>query len=147
MNYENYQITFNEVPNEISLTFLINGCSLKCDGCHSSSAWKSKGTKLSEKHFLELIEKYKYMITTVCFLGGEWEKENLISFLKTSKINNLKTCLYTGLNKVHPNIEKELDFIKTGRWVSSLGGLSSKTTNQKFIDLKNNKDLTILFIK
>lgn len=147
MKYETYKITFNEVPNEVSLTFLITGCPLGCKGCHSQESWENKGVELTESHLLKLINKYEFMISTVCFLGGEWEKENLIKLLKVAKNKHLKTCLYTGLNKVHKDIESELDFIKTGRWIEELGGLSSQKTNQRFVDLKNNKDLTILFLK
>jgi anaerobic ribonucleoside-triphosphate reductase activating protein len=147
MKYEIVKTTFNEVPNEVSLTFLITGCPLACEGCHSSQSWENNGTELTEEHLLELILKYEFIISTVCFLGGEWERENMVSLLKIVKSSNLKTCLYTGLNKVHPDIENELDFIKTGRWISTLGGLTSKTTNQKFIDLNNKKDLSILFLK
>ena len=147
MKYEIVKTTFSEVPNEISLTFLITGCPLACEGCHSSQSWDSHGTELTNELLLSLINKYEFIITTVCFLGGEWEKENLISLLNTVKSQNLKTCLYTGLNKVHPDIENKLDYIKTGRWISKLGGLSSKNTNQRFLDLHNNKDLTILFTK
>lgn len=37
--YTTEQITFQEVPNEISLSFLIAGCPLKCKGCHSADSW------------------------------------------------------------------------------------------------------------
>jgi len=147
MKYETVRVTFSEVPNEISLTILITGCSLACEGCHSSHTWTDKGTELTNNHLVELILKYQSIISTVCFLGGEWEKERLVKLLKIVKSFNLKTCLYTGLNRVHPSILQQLDFIKTGRWITDLGGLNSKTTNQKFIDLKNKKDITFLFIK
>lgn len=29
-------LTFQDVPNEISLALSISGCQLKCKGCHSS---------------------------------------------------------------------------------------------------------------
>ena len=40
LNYTTEQITFQEVPNEISLSFLIAGCPLKCKGCHSADSWR-----------------------------------------------------------------------------------------------------------
>ena len=40
LNYTTEQITFQEVPNEISLSFLITGCPLKCKGCHSADSWR-----------------------------------------------------------------------------------------------------------
>jgi anaerobic ribonucleoside-triphosphate reductase activating protein len=44
-------------------------------------------------------------------------------------------------------IIKELNWIKTGKWESSLGGLKSSKTNQKFIDIKTNTILNNLFTK
>ncbi len=35
MNYLTRQIVFREIPDEISLSYLITGCSLHCEGCHS----------------------------------------------------------------------------------------------------------------
>ena len=50
LNYTTEQITFQEVPNEISLSFLIAGCPLKCKGCHSADSWRvtSEAHKASE---------------------------------------------------------------------------------------------------
>jgi anaerobic ribonucleoside-triphosphate reductase activating protein len=147
MKYKAVQTTFSEVPNEVSLTFLISGCPIGCDGCHSDDAWDGKGIELNIKVLSEFINKYEFLITTVCFLGGEWEKENLIKLLDLVKSRGLKTCLYTGLDKVHPRIEERLDFIKTGKWIEELGGLDSKRTNQKFIELATKRDLTSSFLK
>ena len=40
LHYTTEQITFQEVPNEISLSFLIAGCPLRCKGCHSAYSWR-----------------------------------------------------------------------------------------------------------
>lgn len=40
LHYTTEQITFQEVPNEISLSFLIAGCPLRCKGCHSADSWQ-----------------------------------------------------------------------------------------------------------
>ena len=40
LHYTTEQITFQEVPNEISLSFLIAGCPLRCKGCHSADSWR-----------------------------------------------------------------------------------------------------------
>ena len=130
LNYTTEQITFQEVPNEISLSFLIAGCPLKCKGCHSADSWrvtseanevnkaiKSKihpinsNTKnyLTKGYLENRIKKYQDMISCVLFLGGEWEIEQLIELLQTVKNTNpsLKTCLYTGLE-----LEEIVEFIE-----------------------------------
>lgn len=133
LNYTTEQITFQEVPNEISLSFLIAGCPLKCKGCHSADSWrvtseanevnkanetvKSKihpinsnaKNQLTKEYLENRIKQYQDMISCVLFLGGEWEIEKLIELLQTVKNTNpsLKTCLYTGLE-----LDEIIEFIK-----------------------------------
>ena len=137
LNYTTEQITFQEVPNEISLSFLIAGCPLKCKGCHSADSWRvtseaNEVNKASEtikskihpitsnaknqltKEYLEnRIKQYQDMISCVLFLGGEWEIKKLIELLQTVKNTNpsLKTCLYTGLelDEIVELIEQEIN--------------------------------------
>lgn len=117
LNYTTEQITFQEVPNEISLSFLIAGCPLKCKGCHSADSWrvtseaeaktvvikedfittnKSKThpinsnarIKLTKEYLETRIKQYQDMISCVLFLGGEWQIEQLIELLQTVKNTN-----------------------------------------------------------
>jgi anaerobic ribonucleoside-triphosphate reductase activating protein len=146
MKYSSVQLTFQEVPEEISLCFLITGCQLKCPGCHSADAWDARqGVELSASHFLELLDKYQSAITCVCFLGGEWQEEELKILCRTAQERGLLTCLYTGLDDVSESLKSVLDFLKTGRFIMEKGGLSSSTTNQKFIDLRTNQCLNHYF--
>lgn len=147
MKYITHKITFSEVPNEISLTLLISGCPLRCKGCHSDAAWQVQGIELTNENFIKLLHKNEFMITTVCFLGGEWEPETLINLLITSREMGFKTCLYTGLTKVDNSIKNHLDYLKVGRWIAELGGLTSPRTNQRFYDLNADQDLTHVFFK
>ena len=64
----------------------------------------------------------------------------LWSYIKMSK-NNLKTAMYVGTDII--NIIKDygyflnfLDYLKVGSYISNLGGLDSKTTNQRLYSLK-----------
>lgn len=137
MNYTTEQITFQEVPNEISLSFLIAGCPLKCKGCHSADSWrvtseanevnkaseaiKSKihpinnnvQNQLTTEYLENRIKQYQDMISCVLFLGGEWKIKQLIELLQTVKNTNpsLKTCLYTGLelDEIVELIEQEVN--------------------------------------
>jgi anaerobic ribonucleoside-triphosphate reductase activating protein len=148
MRYKSFQLTFQEVPTEISLCFLISGCPLRCKGCHSVDAWKQdQGHELTPDHYESLIQKYLGVASCVCFLGGEWHESQLIEFFKIAKNYGFKTCLYTGLEDVSSNIKTYLDYIKTGNFISELGGLNSPKTNQKFIHIETGKLLNSLFIK
>ena len=59
----------------------------------------------------------------------------------TKKDSNLKTALYIGrdLNmtiKLYGDSFSCLDYLKVGSYISNLGGLDSKTTNQRLYSLK-----------
>lgn len=148
MRYKSFQLTFQEVPTEISLCFLISGCPLRCKGCHSVDAWKrDQGQELTLQYYESLLQNFIGVATCVCFLGGEWHENRLIEFLQMAKKYQFKTCLYTGLEDVSAEIKIHLDFIKTGHFITELGGLNSPKTNQKFIHLASGKLLNNLFIK
>jgi len=138
MLYYSYpQVVLQEVPDEISLALSISGCKLNCKGCHSKETRESTfGTPLSLSELQRLIDKNKH-ISCVLFYGGEWEVEELVSLITMVKDNRLKVCLYTGLDfeEVDNRIVVLLDYIKVGRYIEELGGLSSPTTNQKFVKL------------
>lgn len=148
MYFYDFQVTLQEVPGEISLCFSICGCKLQCKGCHSPHLWKeNNGELLVVNNFLETLNKYKNYASCVLFMGGEWHQQELISYLKIARHKNYKTCLYTGEDSVPTQVSDELTFLKTGKWVQELGGLDSKTTNQKFIEIKTKKNLNYLFSK
>lgn len=131
MNYTTEQITFQEVPNEISLSFLIAGCPLKCKGCHSADSWRATSeaseaikskihpinnnvqNQLTTEYLENRIKQYQDMISCVLFLSGEWKIKQLIELLQTVKNTNpsLKTCLYTGLelDEIVELIEQEIN--------------------------------------
>lgn len=148
MFFNDFQIVFQEVPGEVSLCFSISGCSLKCKGCHSPYLWKEGyGELLTETIYRTLLEKYKNMASCILFMGGEWHEKVLVNYLKIAIKEEYNTCLYTGENNVSDTIRTQLTWLKTGKWMQELGGLNSYKTNQKFIEVKTNKNLNHLFLK
>lgn len=148
MRYSGLQIVFQEIPNEISLAIHFTGCPLRCKGCHSNDLWNSKqGVDLDASKFEQLITNYSKYISCVVFMGGEWQLSLLLDFIFISKNNMKKTALYTGLeiNDVPSALIKNLDYLKYGPYVPELGGLNSKITNQRLIDLTNNIVLNSFF--
>ena len=90
------------------------------------------------------------MLTCVLFMGGEWQPETLLDLLRLVRNEfGLKTCLYTGYERdeLLPTLLPELTFLKTGRWMAELGGLDSRATNQRFVDLRTGEVLNRLFWK
>ena len=153
LRFDNYSIVLQEIPNEISLCFTITGCKLACEGCHSQHLWDSNhGQHLTIEIYEELLKKYRYTITCILYMGGEWHEQQLLNLIKIAHQNSLKVGLYTGLNekqinKYHPVIVQNLDYIKTGKWISKLGGLNKKTTNQKLVDLNTGEVMNKYFIQ
>lgn len=148
MFLNNFQVVLQEVPGEVSLCFSISGCQLRCQGCHSPYLWKEgNGVLLSKDWFVSTLKAYKNLATCILFMGGEWHENKLISYLKIANSENYKTCLYTGETDVSNCIKEQLTWLKTGKWDQDRGGLNSKYTNQKFIEIESNTNLNHLFIK
>lgn len=143
----NHFTSLQEVPNNLSLCFSVAGCPLHCDECSWKSVKDFNTLSINLIDFETILQKYEGLISCICFLGGEWDKD-FPKFLKVCKAHNYKTCLYTGLEKIEDEeILANLDYLKTGPYKKELGGLQSKNTNQIFMDLKNNKILNHLFQK
>lgn len=140
------QIVWQEVPGETSLAYMMSGCPLRCASCHSPDAWNGNvGEVLSEDYFKSKLLQYRGYITCVLFLGGEWNEEALYNLLQIANLQQLQTCLYSGYENVSAELRSQLTYLKTGPWIPTLGGLSSPTTNQKMIDLRNQQLLNEQF--
>ena len=90
------------------------------------------------------------MISCVLFLGGEWNEKALLELLILCKKKGLKTALYTGKDNygfTQTEILNQLDFLKFGPYIEEFGPLTSSTTNQRFLEKRNNLwvDKTYLF--
>ena len=145
------EVVWQEVPDEVSLAFLVSGCPLRCKGCHSADSWKSGlGPALSADYLRNRLRRYAGMLTCVLFMGGEWQPETLLDLLRLVRNEfGLKTCLYTGYERdeLPPALLPELTFLKTGRWMAERGGLDSRAPNQRFVDLRTGEVLNRLFWK
>ncbi|PIW60540.1 anaerobic ribonucleoside-triphosphate reductase activating protein [Shewanella sp. CG12_big_fil_rev_8_21_14_0_65_47_15] len=140
------QICFQEVPDEVSLAFTITGCPLRCQGCHSQDSWDPRiGIALNKLMFEGYLDRYQGLVSCILFFGGEWNPEALIEKLLIAKTMGLKTCLYTGKEKVPQKIVRQLDYLKTGAWQPTRGGLEKSTTNQRFTELKTGNLLNFKF--
>lgn len=147
MNYFDVNIWMQEVPNEISLVFSIVGCDVGCEGCSWDPIKGDQGQELTLEIYENYIKEDGRFITCVLFMGGEWEPKTLIKYLKIAKKCGLKTCLYSGRCGTIETITQHLDYLKEGPWISSLGGLDSSKTNQRFYKMPSRENLTHLFQK
>ena len=140
LKYLNYAVTFQEVPDEVSLVINITNCPYHCKGCHSPELWEDVGSDLYSD-LADLIDSHEE-ITCVCFMGeGNNDSEDLKRCINECKIRGLKTCLYTGrANAWDTFINLGLDYCKMGPYIEELGGLDSPTTNQRFYKRTNFAD-------
>lgn len=147
MKYVDKMVCFQEVPDEITLSFSISNCPYHCEGCHSSYLAEDIGTPL-----LPVIEKeiqQEPFITCVLFMGGDdaSQKCDLIECAKICKAHNLKTALYSGAKFIDESLLEHFDYIKIGPYIKELGGLKNFKTNQRFYENQSGKliDKTYLF--
>lgn len=130
-----HYVTFQEVPNEVSLVFSITNCQHRCPGCYSPWLQEDVGDELTEHDIAYLLMKYSGAVTCVCFMGEGGDPAKLGELIRYVNECGLKTCLYSGRDidvdlspyAVYPL----LDYIKTGSYKKEFGGLDRPTTNQK----------------
>ena len=132
MKYTGAEITFAEVPDEITLCINISNCPCHCTGCHSPYLAEDIGEELTEDSLHKLISSNEG-ITCVAFMGGDSspkEVNHLASIVRAC--HNLKTAWYSGVQTLSMYIYIwNFSYIKLGPYIEELGPLNSKTTNQR----------------
>lgn len=134
MKYVDTQVTFSEVPNEISLCINISNCPCHCKNCHSSYLAEDIGNLLDAKELSKHININRG-ITCVCLMGGDATPNEVNKLAKTVKLDhpNLKVAWYSGKQELSKGISLSwFDYIKLGPYKEELGGLTSRKTNQRF---------------
>lgn len=144
LKYLNTQVTFSEVPDEISLCINITGCKVGCKNCHSSYLAQDIGTELTFSELRRLI-KHNSGISCIAFMGGDSEPKR-IDALASFVTNHyqLKVAWYSGRQELSKEIDlKNFDAIKLGPYKEEFGPLNSRTTNQRFYKVSNGELINI----
>ncbi len=149
LKYYNYDIVFQEIPDEVTLAVNLTNCPHRCVGCHSPHLREDIGDVLNEKALDSLLKKYGRQITCVCFMGGDGQAtdvEHLAQHLH--KCTKLKVAWYSG-NPTLPRNAQLFDYVKVGGYKPELGGLRARTTNQRLYHNVNGNpvDITARFWK
>lgn len=129
--YQGYTVSFQEVPDEISLVIEIADCPYKCPGCHSPELQKSAGRDL-KIDIVSIIREYSDVITCVCLMGTGRDQKSVIDIANLVHDLGFKAAVYTGSNR-WGKLAKHFDYVKYGPYVEKLGGLDSPNTNQHMI--------------
>ena len=136
LKYANFDIVFQEIPDEVTLAINISNCPNRCPDCHSKYLWGDVGEVLDRTSLDALVARYEKDITCVCFMGGDadpYAVANLAIYLK-SQHPQLKTGWYSGKNELPVAFHAEVfDYIKLGRYDAQYGPLDSPSTNQRMM--------------
>ena len=168
LRYADYDIVFQEIPDEVTLAINLSNCPNHCKGCHSAYLMEDVGEPLTEESLSTLLGKYGKAITCVCFMGGDLsaiqitvnlhfqyiaaspaEVEQLAAFLHKQTITPVKVGWYSGKSKLPEHFDvSHFQYIKLGPYIESLGGLKSETTNQRLYHIENGiiEDITYRFL-
>ena len=134
LKYLNTQVTFSEVPDEISLCINITGCKIGCKGCHSAYLAEDIGEELTHK-VIDTLIRSNNGITCICFMGGDSNPlyiDFLAEYIK-EHYPNIKVAWYSGKDALHDKLDLwDFDYIKLGPYKEECGPLNKKTTNQRF---------------
>ena len=152
LKFVDYDIVFQEVPNEVSLAINLSLCPNNCEGCHSAFLKGDVGEELSTGRLDEIIKKYEGDITCVSFMGGDGDVEALARLAAYVKQNfSIKVAWYSGKEKLPEEISLvDFDYIKVGPYKKEYGPLNNKSTNQRMYRMSGGEiveDVTSLFWK
>lgn len=145
IKYYNFDIVFQEIPDEVTLAVNITNCPNRCVGCHSPHLQQNIGHPLTTMAIDFLLQRYENEITCFCFMGGDGQVDE-IEYLAEHihHVSELKVAWYSGKNLM-PNRSGVFQYIKLGAYIPEKGGLKSSTTNQRlyqnrdghFVDMTN----------
>ncbi len=134
LKYVNTGIVFQEIPDETTLAINISNCPCHCPGCHSTYLWHDVGTPLTPLELESMLQEYGGAITCVCFMGGDAEPASVSLLARYVRRTHpaLHVGWYSGRQRVPAGIRKDcFDYIKVGPYISHLGCLKDRTTNQR----------------
>lgn len=133
LKYTDAQVTFAEVPDEITLCINISNCPCHCKGCHSAYLAEDIGYWLTHAQIDSNIVANRG-ISCICFMGGDSEPDQVNFWAEYIKEKyGLKVAWYSGRQELSKDIDlMNFDFIKLGPYDEDKGPLNKRTTNQRF---------------
>lgn len=156
LKYYNYDIVFQEYPDEVTLAINLTLCPNLCKGCHSAFLRKDIGEELSYERLTSLIDSYAGEITCVGIQGGDNDPKAVLRLCQQVRVHyndHIHTGWYSGRTWIPDaeSLRESLHYIKIGPYIPEKGPLSSPQTNQRFYKVDPSTgslaDLTFRFAK
>ena len=150
MKIASYDIAFQDVPGEVTLSLNLSQCPNCCPGCHSPMLQEDIGLLLDDDMLDGLLERYGHDVTCVCFMGGDREPGEVMRLADRVHAAGIKTAWYSGRQELPDCFRKEsLDYVKVGPYIESRGPLPNPDTNQRMYRIDNGDmiDITASFRK
>ncbi len=144
LKYYNYDIVFQEIPDEVTFAINITNCPNRCKGCHSPHLQRDIGQVLDEITIDALIKKYSTAITCFCFMGGDNNPAEVARLTKYIRKNysKIKVGWYSGCADLPQNFDrKDFQYIKLGGYKEEFGNLKSNQSNQKLFEIQPNGEM------
>ena len=135
LKYVNYDIVFQEYPDEVTLAINLSLCPNRCPGCHSAYLQQDMGEELTAERLFALLSTYAGEITCVGFMGGDNDPAAIMTLARHVKESPATKHVKVGWYSGRPQLPKAfdaaaLDYVKLGPYIAAQGPLSSPTTNQ-----------------
>lgn len=141
LKYTDIKVTFAEIPDEISLCINISNCPCLCKNCHSSYLAEDIGIILTISELKKIID-VSNGISCIAFMGGDSSPATVNTLAKyvKEKYPKLKVAWYSGRQELSKDIDlQNFNFVKLGPYNEDLGPLNSRTTNQRYYEVKKNE--------
>lgn len=143
LKFVDYDIVFQEIPNEVTLAINLSNCPHRCKGCHSPQLQQNIGKELTETVLFDLLSQYEKSITCVCFMGGDATPDEvcrLAGLIRTRSGGKIKTAWYSGCEVLNTNKAVDnFNYVKLGAYIERFGGLKNPTTNQRLFRISNGR--------
>lgn len=146
LKYTDTQVTFAEIPDEITLCINLSNCPCHCEECHSSYLAEDIGEVLTVTRIEKLL-KQNEGITAICFMGGDNDPKlinHYAKFIKQLYVRKAESARRTNevLNLPKGNTVTGLNLgvmaptpVKVG-WYSGRQELSKETDINNFDYIK-----------
>ena len=140
LKYTDYDIVFQEIPDETTLAVNLSMCPNRCPGCHSPQLWDDIGEVFDEQALDSLIVRYGSAVTCISLMGGDNDPAAVDRMAQYIQSKGYKSAWYSGRPELPGDFTAEhFNYVKTGPYIVALGGLDHATTNQRLYRIENNR--------